>query len=105
MSANKEGDKAPSYYDEYDEEYESEEEEQEATEGPQAQIGGWTEKGEGEDAPILNAGKKPVKLKKEFDPRKDKMLDIPSDEDFLMDSMKNFKPPMTPKMLDMSAAG
>ena len=52
LSAQKEGDKAPSYYDEYDEEYESEEEEQEATEGPQAQVGGWTEKGEGDDGAV-----------------------------------------------------
>lgn len=30
--------------------------------------------------------------KKEFDPRYDKMLDINSNEDFLMESLKNFKP-------------
>jgi len=34
-----------------------------------------------------------LKVKKEFDPRTDKMLDIDVDEDFLMDSLKNFKPP------------
>lgn len=66
--------KAPSYYEESESEYESEEDE-----ASEDKMGGWT--------------KTPVVDVKEFDPRTDKMLDIVSNEDFLMDSLKNFKPP------------
>ena len=38
-------------------------------------------------------------MKKEFDPKKDRMFEIDSNEDYLMDSLKNFKPP---KELDKS---
>ena len=43
-----------------------------------------------------------MKKKKEFDPLKDKMLEIDSNEDFLMDSLKNFKPPKEPTVADKS---
>jgi len=42
----------------------------------------------------IRANRKPRPFKrKEFDPRTDKMLDINSNEDFLMESLKNFRPP------------
>ena len=90
-------DKAPSYYEESEyeeeEEYESEEDEEKHLQQP-AKVGGWTDQ-EG-DARGKNQSKSKIKLppkKKEFDPRTDKMLDINSSEDFLMESLKNFRPP------------
>ena len=63
---------------------------------------GWTEKGAHEPKTALpekpkKKAKQP-KVKKEFDPRTDKMMDINSSEDFLMDSLKNFKPPVEKSM-------
>ena len=46
---------------------------------------------------------KPKPAKKEFDPRKDKILDIATDDDILMDSLKNFKPPAD-NFMDKSAS-
>lgn len=43
-----------------------------------------------------------MKEKKEFDTRNDKILEIESNEDYLMDSLKNFNPPAEQTMLDMS---
>jgi hypothetical protein len=31
---------------------------------------------------------------KSFDPRKDKLLDIPEDEDYINQSLNDFKPPL-----------
>lgn len=78
-----------SYYgeeSEYDEEYESEEEEAEAERKPK--VGGWTDNG---DAAVGEPAE--LKEKKEFDPRTDKMFDIRSDDNYLMESLANFKPP------------
>ena len=55
---------------EYDEEYESEEEEFSEALGNDPAVGNWTEKD-----------------KKDFDPRTDKLLDIKSDENYLMESL------------------
>lgn len=90
-------DKAPSYYEEseYDEEeeYESEEDEELHLQQP-AKVGGWTDQGSDEKAQNQSKSKtKAIQKKKEFDPRTDKMLDINSNEDFLMESLKNFRPP------------
>lgn len=74
--------KAPSYYEEseYGEsEYESEEDEHSALKGPTPKRDGWLD-----GQPVV---------KKDFDPRTDKMIEIDVNEDFLMDSLKNFKPP------------
>lgn len=91
-------DEAASYYEEseYDEEeeYESEEEEHQPPAQP-AKVGGWTD--QGSDGGITGQIKPKIKLpprKKDFDPRTDKMLDINSNEDFLMESLKDFKPPV-----------
>lgn len=72
------------------------------SQGP-AKAEGWTDnEGEG---PKDNAGrrtKKKDKPKKDFDPRTDKLLDIASNEDYLMDSLQNFKPPAEQSVTDKS---
>ena len=67
------------YEDEEEEEYESEEDEMTDPLGDKAT-------------------KDPAKPKKEFDPRTDKLLDIDTSEDYLMEALKNFKPPVEPSM-------
>jgi hypothetical protein len=79
-----EGSNAPSYYDEgseYDEEYESEEDEV----GGETDLEGRAGASQPDDG--LKKTKKKDKQKKEFDPRTDKLLDIASNEDYLMDSL------------------
>lgn len=102
----------PSYYDdgsEYDEEEEYESEEDEISEAQRPpKVGGWTDN-EGEvkapiskqESPTKSKKPKQAKHKKDFDPRTDKMLDINSNEDYLMESLQNFKPPVD-KSLDRS---
>lgn len=71
-------------------------------------VGGWTDN-EGEirvpfsqkESPNKSKKSKQPQPKKEFDPRTDKMFDINSSEDYLMESLHNFKPPVE-KSVDRS---
>lgn len=65
-------------------------------------MGGWTDN-EGEiqvPSKVGSTNKKKGKepKKKEFDPRTDNILDINPSEDYLMDSLQNFKPPQESSM-------
>lgn len=104
----------PEEESEYESEYESEEdedEEQSIMQAPPTRVGGWTDQGSIIQDPVIKrqtvsgeaknekpkkaTPKHPVspKVKKEFDPRHDKMFEIDSNENYLMESLKNFKPP------------
>ena len=92
------GSPLPSYYDEgseYGEEYESEHDDVTGSEMLGADKDGQR------PGSTFKRAKKKDKPKKDYDPRTDQLLEIPSD-DYLMESLKNFKPPVEQSITDKS---